>query len=103
MADLDYRPDPDELEDAEFEEALRARNRRRLIGACVVAGALVAGLTMPWSQSVDVSGRAAPARWARVRSEVPGIVREVRRRSGDAVQEGDVIAVLDSDEQRDAL
>jgi multidrug resistance efflux pump len=103
MSDLDYRPEPEEMDDAEFEAALRARTRRRVIGATAVLGAIVAGLVAPWSQSVGVSGRAAPARWARVRSEVPGVVREVRRRSGDPVQEGDVIAVLDSDEQRDAL
>jgi multidrug resistance efflux pump len=45
----------------------------------------------------------APAHWARVRSEVSGVVREVKRNGGDTVQEGDVIAVLDSNEQRDTL
>ena len=103
MSDMDYRPDPDELDDAEFERALRALRRRRVIGATLVLGALVAFFIIPWSQSVGVSGRVAPAHWARVRSEVPGIVREVKHNGGDAVEEGDVIAVLDSNEQRDAL
>lgn len=103
MSDVDVRPDLDELDDPEFEEALRARTRRRWI---MIAGGvlLFAGLfNVPWKESVSVSGRVAPARWAKVRSEVPGLVREVKRHSGDAVQEGDVIAVLDSEEQRDAL
>ena len=102
MSDLDYRPDPGDLDDAEFEQALRVLRRRRLIGATVLLGALTAFLIVPWNESVDVSGRVAPARWARVRSEVPGVVREVKRTTGDAVREGDVIALLDSDEQRDA-
>jgi multidrug efflux pump subunit AcrA (membrane-fusion protein) len=105
MMNMDYRPTTDEIdeEDLEFEEALRARTRRRwMMGGGMVA--LIAGLlVIPWSESVELSGRVAPARWARVRSEAPGVVREVRRRSGDPVQEGDVIAVLDSDEQRDAV
>ena len=103
MSDMDYRPDPDDLDDAEFERALRALRRRRVIGATLVLGALVAFFIIPWSQSVGVSGRVAPAHWARVRSEVPGVVREVKHNGGDAVEEGDVIAVLDSNEQRDAL
>ena len=103
MSDMDYRPDPEELSDDEFEQALRAQTRRRLIAATTVVGGLMTFLAMPWSQSIDVSGRVAPARWAKVRSEVSGVIREVKRKSGDAVQEGDVIAVLDSEEQRDAL
>ncbi len=102
-SDMDYRPEPEAIDDAEFEEALRARTRRRWMLVGIGLAAIVASLTVPWRESVDVSGRVAPARWARVRSEVPGVVREVRRRTGDVVQEGDVIAVLDSDEQHDAL
>jgi multidrug resistance efflux pump len=103
MADVDVRPDLDELDDPEFEEALRARTRRRWIMIAVGVLAIVGLFNVPWNESVSASGRVAPARWAKVRSEVPGLVREVRRRSGDVVQEGDVIAVLDSEEQRDAL
>ncbi len=103
MSDLDYRPDPNDLDDVEFEQALRAQTRRRVLAAVAVCGGLATFLAMPWSHSIEVSGRVAPARWAKVRSEVPGVVREVKRKSGDVVQEGDVIAVLDSDEQRDAL
>jgi multidrug resistance efflux pump len=99
----DYRPDPDDLEDAEFERALRTLRRRRAITILGVVGTLAAILTVPWNKSVGVSGRVAPAHWARVRSEVSGVVREVKRNGGAIVQEGDVIAVLDSNEQRDAL
>jgi len=104
MSELDYRPEPDdEIEDPEFEAALRARRRRRWIvsGAGLVSIGLLLGV--PWREAVQSSGRVAPERWARVRSEAPGVVRDVHRRSGDAVREGDVIAVLDSDEQYDAL
>ena len=103
--EIDDRTTPDEIEeeDLEFEEALRTRTRRRwMIGGGTLA-LIAALLIVPWSESVELTGRVAPARWARVRSEAPGVVREVRRRSGDPVQEGDVIAVLDSDEQRDAV
>jgi len=103
MSHSDYRPDQDDLDDVEFEQALRALRRRRAITAVAAAGVLTALLAIPWKQTLEASGRVAPARWARVRSEVPGVVREVKRQSGDTVQEGDVIAVLDSDVQRDAL
>jgi len=103
MSHNDYRPDQEDIDDLEFERALRALRRRRAITATVVAGVMIVLLAMPWSQSIDVSGRVAPARWARVRSEASGVVRELKRKSGEVVQEGDVIAVLDSDAQRDAL
>ena len=93
--DLDYRPDPNDLEDAEFEMAVRALRRRRLITLTVLGGTLVALLTVPWTRSIDASGRVAPARWAKVRSELSGVVREVKRKRGDVVQEGDVIAVIE--------
>src|SRR6185436_7101945 len=63
--DLDYRPDPNDLEDAEFEMAVRALRRRRLITLTVLWGTLVALLTVPWTRSIDASGRVAPARWAK--------------------------------------
>jgi multidrug resistance efflux pump len=103
--DIDDRTIPDEIEedDLEFEEALRARTRRRrMLGGGTLA-LIAALLIVPWGESVELTGRVAPAHWARIRSEAPGVVREVRRRSGDPVQEGDVIAVLDSEEQRDAV
>jgi multidrug resistance efflux pump len=108
MSEPDQRPElePDqgELDEPLFdEEALRAR--RCQYGLAVAATAVVAAaiLAIPWPASVDASGRIAPQRWARVHSEAPGVVREVVHRPGDAVGEGDVIAVLDFDEQRDAL
>jgi multidrug resistance efflux pump len=99
----DVRPEPDEIEDPEFEEALRARRRRLLLALGAAGAAALVVLAIPWSESVDASGRVAPHRWARVRSEAPGVVREVRRRSGEVVQQGEVLAVLDADAQRDAL
>jgi multidrug efflux pump subunit AcrA (membrane-fusion protein) len=105
MMEIDNRTTAEEIEeeDLEFEEALRTRTRRRWMLGGVTLALIAALLIVPWSESVELTGRVAPGRWARVRSEAPGVVREVRRRSGDLVQEGDVIAVLDSDEQRDAV
>jgi multidrug resistance efflux pump len=103
MSHEDYRPELDEIDDPVFEEALRARRRRLLLALGVAAAAACTLLAAPWGESVGASGRVAPHRWARVRSQVPGVVREVRRRSGDVVQAGEVIAVLDAEEQRDAL
>jgi|GEM_PF-2462849 multidrug resistance efflux pump len=97
----DVRGEPD---DAEFdEEALWARRRQFLLTAGTIAILIGAILAIPWRAEVDATGRVAPHRWARVYSEAPGVIREVTRRSGDPVEPGEVIAVLDSDEQRDAL
>jgi multidrug resistance efflux pump len=108
MSELDQRPEtePDqaELDDALIdEEALRARRRQYGLGVAAVALAATAILAFPWRASVDASGRIAPQRWARVHSEAPGVIREVVHMPGDVVEQGDVIAVLDFDEQRDAL
>jgi multidrug resistance efflux pump len=84
-------------------EALRARRRQYGLAAAAIAIAAAAMLAIPWGDQVQASGRIAPHRWARVHSEAPGVVREVIRNSGDEVEEGEVIAVLDFDEQRDAL
>jgi multidrug resistance efflux pump len=85
------------------EEALHARRRQYGLIAAGVTIAAVAVLAVPWRDHVEASGRIAPHRWARVHSEAPGVVREVAHTTGDAVQAGEVIAVLDFDEQRDAL
>jgi multidrug resistance efflux pump len=89
--------------DEEWLAELRARRRRRALWALGAAAALGALVSTPWRESIEAEGRSAPQAWARVRSEAPGVVREVMRRGGDAVEEGDVVAVLDADEQRDAL
>ena len=93
----------EEMDDEWFEEALRARRRRIALGVLAVAVVAGAAVAMPWTESVEGKGRSAPQAWARIRSEAPGVVREVKRRSGDLVEEGDVVAVLDADEQHDAL
>jgi multidrug resistance efflux pump len=67
----------------------------------MVAAAAV--LAIPLRDHVKATGRIAPQRWARVRSEAPGVVREVTHAPGDAIEQGEVIAVLDYDEQRDAV
>ena len=95
-AGRDRRPRSSRRRSARGGAACSSPSARSAAAACAL-------LALPWGESVDASGRVAPRRWARVRSEAPGVVREVRRRSGDLVQEGEVIAVLDSDEQRDAL
>jgi multidrug resistance efflux pump len=106
--DLGLEPDDDEAieaieEEVVDEEALRARRRRRLIALGIGALVATAGLAIPTTHTVDARGRLAPQQWAHVRSEAPGVVRELRRHAGDSVARGEVIAVLDFDEQRDAL
>lgn len=108
MSDENLRPelnaDQVELEESQFdEEALRARRRQYGLTAAAIAIVAVAILAIPWRQHVKASGRIAPQRWARVHSEAPGVVREVRHTTGDAIEQGEVIAVLDYDDQRDAL
>jgi multidrug resistance efflux pump len=96
--------DPREPGESQFdEEALRARRRQYGLAAATVVILSVALLTIPWRDHVKASGRIAPQRWARVHSEAPGVVREVTHTSGDPLEEGEVIAVLDFDEQHDAL
>ena len=85
------------------EEALHARRRMYILGAAAVGIVIVAILAIPWRDYVKANGRVAPQRWARVRSEAPGVVREVKHTIGDVMEEGEVIAVLDSDSQRDAV
>ena len=55
-----------------------------LAGAVGLAAAAAIGraaiLATPWRESVEASGRIAPQRWARIRSEAPGVVREVMRK-----------------------
>ena len=89
--------------DEEWLAELRARRRRLALWALGAAAAIGLAVTTPWSESIEAKGRTAPQAWARIRSEAPGVVREVMRRSGQAVDEGDVVAVLDAEEQRDAL
>jgi multidrug resistance efflux pump len=108
MSEQNLRPDLDadqgELDKSQFdEEALRARRRQYGLTAAAIAIVVVAILAIPWRDPVKASGRIAPQRWARVHSEAPGVVREVTHTTGDAIEQGEVIAVLDYDEQRDAL
>ena len=91
-------------EESQFdEEALHARRRQYGRFAASIAILAVAILVIPFSDHVKASGRVAPQRWAQVRSEVPGVVHEATYTNGDVVEEGAVIAVLDFDEQRDAV
>ncbi|MET0280132.1 MAG: HlyD family secretion protein [Steroidobacteraceae bacterium] len=100
----EFNTDPREWDEPQFDvEALRARRRQYALTAAAVALAVAAALAIPWRDHVQASGRIAPQRWASVHSEAPGVVREVTRRIGEAVEPGEVIAVLDSDEQSDAL
>jgi multidrug resistance efflux pump len=96
--------DQDEFEESQFdEEALRARRRQYALTAAAIAVVVVVILAFPWGDHVKASGRIAPQRWARVHSEAPGVVREVTHTPGDEIEQGEVIAVLDYDDQRDAL
>jgi multidrug resistance efflux pump len=108
MSEQNHPPEPDvdqgELDESEFdEEALRARRRQYGLTAAALAILIVAILAIPWRNHVKASGRIAPQRWARVYSKAPGVVREATHSTGDTIEEGEVIAVLDFDEQRDAL
>jgi multidrug resistance efflux pump len=102
--DPELEPYDDAIEEEVVdEEALRAGRRRRLIALGVAALAAAGVLSIPTTHTVDAKGRLAPKEWAHVRSEAPGVVRELRRHAGDRVARGEVIALLDFDEQRDAL
>jgi multidrug resistance efflux pump len=108
MSDENLRPELDadqgEFEESQFDdEALRARRRQYGVTAAAIASVVAAILAFPWRDHVKASGRIAPQRWARVHSEAPGVVREVAHSPGDVIEQGEVIAVLDYDEQRDAL
>jgi len=108
MSDENLRPELDadqgELDESQFdEEALRARRRQYGLTAAVIAIVVAAIVAFPWRNDVKASGRIAPQRWSRVYTEAPGVVREVKHITGDAIEQGEVIAVLDYDEQRDAL
>jgi multidrug resistance efflux pump len=108
MSERNHRPeldaDPRELGESQFdEEALRARRRQYGYTGAAIAIAIVAFLGIPWRDHVKASGRIAPQRWARVHAESSGVVREVTHAVGDPIEAGEVIAVLDFDEQGDAL
>ena len=70
-----------EVDESQFdEEALHARRRQYLRFGASIAILAVVILTIPFTDHVKASGRVAPLRWAQVRSEVPGVVREATRR-----------------------
>jgi multidrug resistance efflux pump len=93
-----------ELDESQYdEEATRARMRQYGLTAAAIVIVVLAVLAVPLRDHVKASGRIAPQRWASVRSEAPGVVREVTHTTGDAIEQGEVIAILDYDEQRDAV
>jgi multidrug resistance efflux pump len=93
-----------EFDESQFdEEALQARRRQYALLAVSLAILTIVVLAIPWRDHVKASGRIAPQRWAQIRSKVPGVVHEAAHTNGDVVEEGAVIAVLDYDEQQDAL
>jgi multidrug resistance efflux pump len=93
-----------EHDEAQFdEEALHARRRQYGRFAATIVVLAVVIIAIPFTDHVKAGGRVAPQRWAQVRSEAPGVVREATHTNGDVVEEGAVIAVLDFDEQRDAV
>src|ERR1700692_352213 len=108
MSEQILQPEPPyrqgEFDESQFdEETLHARRRQYGLFAASIAILAVAILAIPFSDHVKASGRVAPQRWAQVRSEVPGVLHEATHTNGDVVEEGAVIAVLDFDEQRDAV
>jgi membrane fusion protein, heavy metal efflux system len=72
------------------------RKARGIELAVVQAGALETRLTFPGSISLNTE------RMVRVVPRIPGVVREVRKRLGDVVRAGEVLAVIDSRELADA-
>jgi multidrug resistance efflux pump len=108
MSEQNFQPEPPltqgEFAESQFdEEALHARRRQYGRFAASIAILAVVILAIPWSDHVKASGRVAPQRWAQVRSEVAGVVHEAVHTNGDVVEEGAAIAVLEFDEQRDAV
>jgi multidrug resistance efflux pump len=108
MSEQNPQPEPPytqgEFEEIQFdEESWHARRRQYVIFTASIAILACVVMAIPFRDHVKASGRVAPQRWAQVRSEVPGVVHEARHTNGDVVQEGAVIAVLDFDEQRDAV
>ena len=108
MPEQSLQPEPPytrgEFDEPQFdEEALHARRRQYGRFAASIAILAVVIIAIPFSDHVKAGGRVAPQRWAQVRSEVPGVVREAAHTNGDMVEEGAAIAVLDFDEQRDAV
>lgn len=70
---------------------------RSVVFAGVVTG-IVLGLRAPWPLRVDATVYIEPTRQAEVRVVEPGLVQELKVRTGDRVRAGQVIAVLRSDE-----
>jgi len=70
------------------------------IGALLTLLVLVA---VPWPLKVEGPVRLLPARRAAVNAGVDGVVKEVLRREGDRVQEGEVIATLKDESYQAAL
>ena len=108
MSEPKFQPEPPytqgEFDESQFdEEALHARRRQYAIFGASVAFAILVIVVIPWKDHVKAGGWVAPQRWAQVRSRVPGVVHDAAHTNGDVVAEGAVIAVLDYDEQRDAL
>ncbi len=96
---------------AGFLQPLLERRRRLLdipvrrrqawgIGTAVVVLAL---FVVPWSVRLEGPARVLPSRRASVTAGVDGVVKEVLRREGDAVQAGDVVATLKDEAYRAAL
>lgn len=69
----------------------------------VVAGLIALGVTVPIPWYAEAPFTIAPVKEETVFAFMPGTLKEVRRRAGDVVQKGDVIAVLSNEELEQKL
>ncbi len=81
--------------------AIPLRRRRAWVAAAVLTLALL--LVVPWPIRVAGPARVLPGRRVAVTAEVEGAIKSIERREGDAVRQGDVIAVLRDDDYQAAL
>jgi RND family efflux transporter MFP subunit len=76
---------------------------RRRAWAIGIASAILLLVVLPWRVRVDGTARVLPARRIAVTAPVAGVVREVHKREGDTVKQGDLIASLRDDAYQASL
>ena len=65
-----------------------------------VGAVVLALIVIPWKMRVGVNASVVPAEQRAVTAQAEGVIQQVRVKEGDVVAAGDVLAVLDSGEDR---